>query len=113
MSCFGVGTTVAAPNVQADKTTAIRGNRLARFEFRHAAVQRGDSRVYLREVIIDGLVNRATTPPPEGPGFSEEEVTEGKRLEVWATEISDKGGDYVEFRLLCQHRAIIRRIWGY
>lgn len=69
--------------------------------------------MYLREVVIDGLASRARAIPPEGPGFSESEVAGAERLEIWATEATDEGEDFVEFRLMHRDRAIIRRIRGY
>ena len=42
--------------------------------------------------------SQAIQKPPSGPGFSEEEVHEVDRLEVWASSFSDPGEDFTDWK---------------
>ncbi|MFX0200222.1 MAG: hypothetical protein ACFFCW_29230 [Candidatus Hodarchaeota archaeon] len=57
----------------------------------------------------------AIQKPPKGPGFSEEEVRNIDRLEVWASSFTDPGEDYTDWKLFDDQGRLIneRRIRGY
>ena len=57
----------------------------------------------------------AIQKPPIGPGFSEEEVHNIDRLEVWASSFSDPGEDYTDWKLFDAQGRLIneRRMRGY
>jgi hypothetical protein len=48
----------------------------------------------------EALVREATSRPPFGPGFSEDELEGAEVLEVHGSSFSDPGPDYCEFKLL-------------
>ncbi|MFX0201698.1 MAG: hypothetical protein ACFFCW_36755, partial [Candidatus Hodarchaeota archaeon] len=41
----------------------------------------------------------STQKPPQGPGFSEEEIHNIDHLEVWASSFTDPGEDYTDWKL--------------
>ena len=41
----------------------------------------------------------AAEAAPFGPGFPKETADQAERLEIWASEFSEPGPDYCEFRL--------------
>ena len=57
----------------------------------------------------------AIQKPPKGPGFSEEEIHNIDRLEVWASSFNDPGEDYTDWKLFDAQGQLIkeRRIKGY
>ena len=57
-------------------------------------------RLINRTVEPTALKRSATSRPPFGPGFSEEELEGATALEVYGTSFSDPGPDYCEFKLL-------------
>jgi len=53
-------------------------------------------------------------PPPFSPEFTEEEVKDADKIEVWATSFNDEGPDYCEFRLMKKDQVISsKRVDGY
>ncbi|MFX0200791.1 MAG: hypothetical protein ACFFCW_32120 [Candidatus Hodarchaeota archaeon] len=57
----------------------------------------------------------ATQKPPQGPGFSEKEIHNIERLEVWASSFTDPGEDYTNWKLFDAQGRLIseRRMRGY
>jgi hypothetical protein len=48
------------------------------------------------------------------PKFTEDELAKADRLEVWATNFDDAGGDYCDFRLMNGDKVIVsKQIQGY
>ena len=48
---------------------------------------------------VANLTDTATRDPPFGPGYPAGIVDAAERIEVWATNITDPGNDFCEFRL--------------
>ncbi len=59
----------------------------------------------------DNMTAEATSKPPFGPGFTDEQAMQAERMEVWATTFSDSD-EYVEFRLLKDDQVIHSRRIG-
>ena len=51
-------------------------------------------------VMDKGLKSQAKMRPPFGPGFTEIDINNSDRMEIWMSNFSDAGSDYVEFKLL-------------
>ena len=71
---------------------------------------------YLIEVFKGEEAKRLSKEmPPTGPGFSQDELKNVFRLEIWGSLFSDPGADYVEWRLfdIKGNRVNDRRVEGY
>lgn len=69
---------------------------------------------FLYKVIKEQLELFASKEPPEGPGFNTELVAKADCMEIWASNITDSGEDWTEFRLLRGGQVIAqRRVEGY
>jgi hypothetical protein len=57
----------------------------------------------------------ASQSHPFGPEFSNEQINQAAKMEVWGSQFHESGGDYVEFKLFCCHGQLIaqKRIGGY
>jgi hypothetical protein len=73
------------------------------------------SKTVVSESGREALVREATSRPPFGPGFSEEELEGAEVLEVHGSSFSDPGPDYCEFRLLDAKGEVLktRQVGGY
>jgi hypothetical protein len=60
------------------------------------------------------MVTSAKSPPPFGPGFTDQEIQAADTMEIWHSAFTDAGEDCTEFRLFKnnQHTAT-KRLGGY
>jgi hypothetical protein len=48
--------------------------------------------------------------PPDCPDFTEEQIREADKLEIWASSFYDAGNDFFEFRLIKDEKVIHTKI---
>ena len=56
--------------------------------------------MYLRSTLSGEGMSYATLEPPFGPGFTEDQVKQADKMEVWCSGFKDPGPDFTRFKLL-------------
>jgi len=60
------------------------------------------------------IIQEGTANPPFGPTFSQEQVDQADRLEVWGSSFTDAGEDFCEYRLFEKGQQIAtKRVAGF
>lgn len=61
------------------------------------------------------METEAKSSPPFGPGFTDEQIKQAERMEIWASRVNDPCADFTEFRLLDNGGGVVakKRIGGY
>lgn len=70
--------------------------------------------MYLVQTYKKTMRETASSHPPFGPAFTDEQINQADKLEVWGSSFNDPGDDFCEFRLMKNNKIIFsKRVDGF